>query len=307
MAAKRGLGRGFESLIPTDLIDDSFNPNNTYDPTAAEDQTVSHQKVLPISSLRVDAEQPRKAFDEEALEELAASIKEHGVIQPLIVAPLGSDTYQIVAGERRYRASKKAGLTEVPVVVRTFTDQNRLEISLIENIQRRDLNSVEMAVAYAKLRDQFNLTGEQIAGRVHKSPSAVANTMRLLKLPKIALEALAEGLITEGQARPLVGQEEPLVAELIPRIIAESWSARKIEQYMVNKKKRSAEVSENASQAASGNGLATEHQHEARIQTLRDRLQAKVDIRINNKGAGKIVIPFKSIEEFERIQNLLDQ
>lgn len=301
MAAKRGLGRGFESLIPTDLIDDTFDPNSTYDPTAAEDKTVSRQKVLPIASLRIDPDQPRKTFDEEALEELAASIKEHGVIQPLIVAPLDDTTYQIVAGERRYRASKKAGLTELPVVVRTFTDQNRLEISLIENIQRRDLNSVEMAVAYAKLRDQFNLTGEQIAGRVHKSPSAVANTMRLLKLPKSALEALAEGLVTEGQVRPLIGQDEALIAELMPRIIAESWSARKIEQYMVNKKKATS-----SDESGVADTITTEHQHEARIQTLRDRLQTKVDIRVNNKGAGKIVIPFKNTEEFDRIQKLLD-
>lgn len=297
-AAKKGLGRGFESLIPTDLIDDSFNPNSAFDPTAQQDEKVSTEKTLPIEQLFANPDQPRRMFDEEALEELAASIKEHGVIQPIIVTPK-DDKYEIVAGERRYRASKLAGLTEVPVIIRTLTDQNQLEISLIENIQRRDLNTIETATAYAKLRDQFNLSNEAIAQRVHKSVPAIINTMRLLKLPQEVIVAIAEGKLREGQARPLIGQPEPLLAEIVPRIIAEEWSARKVEQYIVNLKKSGSKQDVDAA--------PVESQHEAQIETLRTKLNTPVDIRINNKGAGKIVISFKNSDDFERIQKLLDR
>jgi len=289
-AAKKGLGRGFDSLIPTDFLDDSF------DTTAKQEEKVSEQRSLPLASIQADPEQPRRYFDAAALQELADSIKEHGVIQPIIVTPKGGG-YEIVAGERRYRASKLAGITEIPVVVRTMSGQKQLEVSLIENIQRRDLNTIETATAYAKLRDQFNLSAEKISERVHKSPSAVINTMRLLKLPKEAIVALAEGNITEGQARPLIGQDAELIAELIPRIIAEEWSARKVEQYMVNVKKQ-----QKTGEATAENVSA---QYEGRVETLKTRLKTDVAIRVNSKGAGNIVIKFKSTEELERIQELL--
>ncbi|HWT40207.1 MAG TPA: ParB/RepB/Spo0J family partition protein [Dongiaceae bacterium] len=297
-AAKKGLGRGFESLIPTDLLDDTFNPNSEFDPTAQQDEKVSTERTLPIAKLHANPDQPRRSFDQGALEELAASIKEYGMIQPIVVTPKG-EGYEIVAGERRYRASKMAGLKEVPVIIRTLSDQNQLEISLIENIQRRDLNTIETAVAYAKLRDQFNLTSEAISKRVHKSPSAVVNTMRLLKLPKEVVSLIADGQLSEGQARPLIGQDPNLVVKLVPQIIAEEWSARKVEQYMVNVKNlRTEKEIVTASDAV-------EHQHEAQIEALRTKLGAKVDVRVNNKGAGKIVIGFRSADEFERIQKLL--
>jgi len=289
-AAKKGLGRGFDSLIPTDFLDDSF------DTTAKQEEKVSEQRSLPLTSIQADPEQPRRYFDAAALQELADSIKEHGVIQPIIVTPKDGG-YEIVAGERRYRASKLAGITEIPVVVRTMSGQKQLEVSLIENIQRRDLNTIETATAYAKLRDQFNLSAEKISERVHKSPSAVINTMRLLKLPKEAIVALAEGNITEGQARPLIGQDAELIAELIPRIIAEEWSARKVEQYMVNVKKQ-----QKTGEATAENVSA---QYEGRVDMLKTRLKTDVAIRVNSKGAGNIVIKFKSTEELERIQELL--
>ena len=296
-AAKKGLGRGFESLIPTDLIDDSFNPNAAYDPTAAQDEKVSEQATLPLESIHANADQPRKNFDQDAIEELAASIKEHGVLQPIIVVTHGNG-YQIVAGERRYRASRLAGLKEVPVIIRTMTAQNQLEVSLIENIQRRDLNTIETATAYVKLRDQFNLTNDQISERVHKSVPAVINTMRLLKLPKEVVALIAEGQLTEGQARPLIGQDPIIIVKVIPRIIAEGWSARKVEQYIVDVKKSAKEGSEPTADVAPA-------QHEAAIEALRARLNAKVDIRTNTKGAGKIVIDFKNQDELERIKDLL--
>jgi len=296
-AAKKGLGRGFESLIPTDLIDDSFDPNSVYDPTAQQDEQVSQGKTLPISRLRANPDQPRRTFDQDALEELSESIKEHGLIQPIVVTPRG-DEYEIVAGERRYRAAKLAGIEKVPVIVRSMTDQNQLEISLIENIQRRDLNSIETATAYAKLRDQFNLTNEQIAQRVHKSASAVINTMRLLKLPKEVVALVAEGQLTEGQVRPLIGQDPNIIVKVIPRIIAEEWSARKVEQFVVNIKK-------GAEQHDDQSKPKVETHHEAAIEALRGKLATKVNIRTNAKGAGKIVIDFKNQEDLDRIKDLL--
>lgn len=298
-AAKKGLGRGFESLIPIDLIDDSFDPNSIYDPTAQQDEKVSLERTLPLTKLRANPDQPRRNFDEEALQELAESVKEHGLIQPILVTPKG-EGYEIVAGERRYRAAKLAGLTEVPVIVRSMSDQNQLELSLIENIQRRDLNSIETATAYAKLRDQFNLTNDEISHRVHKSTPAVINTMRLLKLPKEVIALIAEGQLTEGQARPLIGQDPNLIVKTIPRIISEEWSARKVEQFVVNLKKGEANDAPASKDKSSG-----EIQHEAVIENLRARLNAKVNIRTNTKGAGKIVINFKNQKDLERIQELL--
>lgn len=299
-AAKKGLGRGFESLIPTDLIDDSFDPNSAYDPTAQQDEKVSQEKTLPLAKIHPNPDQPRRSFDQDALEELAESIKVHGIIQPILVTPKG-ESYEIVAGERRFRASQVAGLREVPVIIRSLSDQNQLEISLIENIQRRDLNSVETATAYAKLRDQFNLSNDQIAKRVNKSPSAVINTMRLLKLPKEVVALIAEGQLTEGQARPLIGQDINLIMKLIPVIIAEEWSARKVEQYVVNLKKGEAE---------GGASVVTpeatpEAPYQQTLEALRSHFGTKVHIRTNAKGAGTIAIDFKNQDEFERIRGLL--
>lgn len=289
--AKKGLGRGFDSLIPTDFLDESF------DTTARQEEKVSEQGTLPLIKIHADPNQPRRHFEQAALEELAASIKEYGVIQPIIVTPKGDD-YEIVAGERRFRASELAGLTEIPVVIRTMSGQKQLEVSLIENIQRRDLNTIETATAYAKFRDQFNLSAEQIAKRVHKSPSAVTNTMRLLKLPGEVIALIAEGQLSEGQVRPLIGQDSDTIVKLVPRIITEEWSARKVEQYMVNIKKQQ-KAGESISRDVST-------QHDSRIESLRARLKTDVAIRTNAKGAGTIVIKFKSNEELDRIQKLLD-
>ncbi len=288
----RGLGRSFESLIPTDLIDESF------DPTAAQEGQVSELRSLPVTSIEADPDQPRRHFDEEAIDELAQSVKEHGVIQPIIVIRKG-EGYQIVAGERRFRAATKAGLEKIPALVRSLTNQHKLELSLIENLQRRDLNVIETATAYAKLRDQFNLTNEQIGERVHKSPSAVNNTMRLLKLPKEVQYLVAEGELTEGQVRPLIARDADFVLKLIPRIIAEEWSARKIEQYIVNSKKDDA--SDNQTIAA------PDARFDERITSMKNRLETDVAIRMNSRGAGRIVITFKSQDELERLQSLIDR
>lgn len=294
MSVKKGLGRGFDSLIPTELLDESF------DPTAAQDDRVSELRHIKLTEITPDPDQPRRHFDELALEELAASVKEHGILQPIVVTPKNGG-YQIVAGERRYRAATRAGLDKVPALVRTLTNQHKLELSLIENLQRRDLNVLETATAYLKLRDQFNLTLDQIGVRVGgKSVSTISNTLRLLRLPESVRTALLEGKLREGQARPLVNLDPALIEEILPQILSEEWSARKIEQFIVQLKKHGA-TTEKVRPAKQ----AVQMPYEADIDRLAKRLSAKVAIKTNAKGAGQIVIRFGSDEEFRRIQQLL--
>ncbi len=293
MAIKKGLGRGFSSLIPTELLDESF------DPTAAQDEKMSELRHIKLSEITPDPDQPRRTFDEAALDGMAASIREHGILQPIVVTPY-ADGYQIVAGERRYRASQKAGLSKIPALVRTLSNQHKLELSLIENLQRRDLNVLETATAYLKLRDQFNLSLEEIGVRVGgKSVSAVSNTLRLLRLPANVRQALAEGKLREGQARPLVNLDESLINQILPQILKEEWSSRRIEQFIVNLKK-------GGEQPKSPKAKPIVTTHEREIKVLESRFKTSIDIRTNAKGAGKIVIGFKSGDELARIQKILE-
>lgn len=286
---KKGLGRGFDSLIPTDLFDESF------DPTAKQDSSLSEYRQLPIADISPDPEQPRRHFDEGALEELAESIRQHGIVQPIVVTK-AKGGYQIVAGERRWRAATLAGVTKIPAIVRTLSTQHVLEISLIENLQRRDLNPIETATAYLKLRDQFNLTLDQIGERVGgKSVSAVSNTLRLLRLPESVKTALLEGKLSEGQARPLVGVEAAVIDAIIERIVQEGWSARKIEQFVAARKHMAAE----------GEGKVVAAPFAQYESQLRTKFAAPVRISTNAKGAGTLTISFKGKEDLERIQSLL--
>ena len=232
MSLGKGLGRGFDSLIPVDLVDDQF------DPTAIEDKKESELKQIPIDEIIRDEDQPRKEFTTESLEELASSIKEHGVLNPIIVTR-DDGKYKIVAGERRWRASKLAGLDTVPAIVRTLDAQNRLEISIIENAVRDDLNAIELATAYAKLKTQFNMGANDIAARIGKSEAAVVNTMRLLNLPESAKQVMVKEKLPEGVMRPLITAEPELVEKVLPKIVEEGWTARKVEKYVSENKKKS--------------------------------------------------------------------
>lgn len=293
MAMKKGLGRGFDSLIPTELLDESF------DPTAAQDEQVSDLRNIKIDEIEPDSDQPRRRFDELALEELSASIKAHGVLQPIVVTAHGGG-YQIVAGERRWRAAKLAGLDKIPALVRTLTAQHRLEISLIENLQRADLNPIETATAYLKLRDQFNLTLEQVGERLGgRSMSAISNTMRLLRLPDFVRTEIVEGRLSEGQARPLVGLEPELIESILPRIQKESWSARAVEQYLVQLKKT------NQVKAKSVQNVTKPY--EANVERMHARLHAPIEVKTSARGSGQIVIRFKNEKEFMRLADLLER
>lgn len=288
--AKKGLGRGFESLIPTDLLDESF------DPTAGDDHKVSELRHIKIVDITPDPEQPRRVFDEAALSELTESIKQHGILQPIVVTSKGG-AYEIVAGERRYRAAKAAGLKTIPALVRTLSAQHKLELALIENLQRRDLNPLETATAYGKLREQFNMSLEEIGASVGgKSVSAISNTLRLLKLAKPVQHAVAEGKITEGQARPLIDLDQEKVEELLPKIINEGWSARKVEEVVREGKQQEATAKKPSLRETYNNPVAKE---------LGVRFQTTVKVKTTARGSGQIVIGFKSQEELERLKQQL--
>ena len=294
MPAKKGLGRGFDSLIPTELLDESF------DPTAEQDERVSDLRYIKLASIMPDPDQPRREFDDDALVELSKSIKEHGVLQPVVVRPHG-DGYMIVAGERRFRASKLAKLDRIPALVRTLSGQHRLELSLIENIQRRDLNPLETATAYLKLRDQFNLTLDDIGKRVGKTSAAIANTMRLLRLPGAVRDVVARGELSEGQARSLTSLPEEEILRVVPRIIKEQWSARTIERYVSNYKKLHGTASTKGRKAVRSSRFIREEESFAK------RFETPVADIETHKGAGRIIISFKDQAEFERIAKLLGE
>lgn len=290
MSISRGLGRGLGNLIP-DNVDEFF------DPTAEEDEKVSQLRELPLADVVPDANQPRTHFNEAQLAALADSIRENGVIQPIVVVKEGNK-YKIVAGERRWRASKIAGLDKIPAIIRTLDAQKSLEISLIENVQREDLNPIEIATVYAKFRSQFNLSNTEIAKRVGKSESAIVNTTRLLNLPDDVKRAMVEHKLSEGQMRPLVTLSPEQINTVLPKIIEEGWSARKVEQYKVgisNQKKAKKGVMHGSSNSVV----------ESITESIRDNLGMKVRINSNTRGSGEIVIKFKDKQEFEKLCSIL--
>lgn len=296
--AKKGLGRGFSSLIPTEmLIDDEF------DPTLGVDSTVSKLREIPLKDISPDPNQPRRHFDEAALEDLANSVKLHGVLQPIVLvknAKKDGSKYIIVAGERRFRAATMAKLDKIPAIVRDMDGQTRLEVSLIENLQRADLNVLETATAYLKLREQFNMTSEQIGERVGgRSTSAVINTMRLLRLPDFVKDYIRSGELSEGQARPLLKIDEETIKLILPKILEEKWSARKVEQFAVQHKK-------NAGKQPTKDATI-KIPFEKSINRMSSSLGAKVSIRAAARGTGEIRIKFKSEDDFKRIEDLLSR
>lgn len=290
MSAMRGLGRGFSSLIPTDVASE-------FDPTKDEDVRESKLVEIDIDKIVPDENQPRRTFGPNALQALGSSIKEHGVLQPIVVTKEGGK-YKIVAGERRWRASKLAGLEKIPAIVRTLDSQNRLELSLIENLQREDLNAIEIATAYAKLRDQFNMDSEQISKRVGKNKTTIINTMRLLRLPEDAKRVMVENNLTEGQMRPLTMATEEQIKAVLPRIVAENWNARKVEQYMVELKAKEKAAKEK-----------TEHKVDeaaaVREKKISKHLGITVKVHTSTRGSGNIMLKFKNKEEFEKLCTIL--
>ncbi len=281
----KGLGKDFSALIPDDMLSEALAVGSATD-------TVEN---IEITRLAPDPQQPRKHFDEAALAELAQSIKAHGIVQPLIVAKNGSN-YIIIAGERRYRAAQSINQKTVPAIVRSFGTQEKLEIALIENIQREDLTVLDLAAAYLKLHDQFNLSYDQIAQKVGKSPSAVNNIIRLLKLPLAAKKALHERLIVEGHARQIIAlKEESEQLKLLELIIKNKWTVRQAEQYVVGHKEVQKAKSENQDTAVARTKSETKETRQ-----LAKRLKTPVAVKHMAKG-GQLIIRFKDEDHLSKL------
>ena len=281
----KGLGRGLESLLPSNF-DKSL--------LLAEDERI--QKLF-TQHIQPNTEQPRKQFDQAALGELAESIRQHGVLQPIIVAPLGADTYEIIAGERRWRAAKLAGLKSIPAIVREKAKQQRLEIALIENVQRVDLSPLEQAVSIENLHQQFNVTYQEIASQLGKAVPTVNNIVRLLQLPDEAREALEAGHITEGHARAILalkGQPD-LQHRLLELIQGQAWSVRQAEQFVTAHK-------EGLHTKAAVKTRAVRETPETKA--LGKKIGTKVTIHHTARG-GRLEIHFKNDTELKELYKKL--
>ena len=281
--ARQSLGRGFDSLIPKNL-----------DKTILEEDQHRIQKLL-INDVQPDPDQPRREFDEAALAELVSSVKQHGVLQPIIVVRSGSG-YTIVAGERRWRAAKTAELSHIPAIVRSLQELEKIELSLIENIQRVDLSPLEQALSLYKLQHQFNMTLDETAQKLGKAPSTISNLVRLLQLPDSATEALTKAKISEGHARAILAlKDSPALQEkLLESILANGWTVRQAEQFV--KDTRMGEPKKKFDE------LTTDQA--SFVSKVSERLSTPVEIKRGARG-GRIVIKFKSDSDLQKIVDRL--
>lgn len=319
MAQQGGLGRGLASLIPQRKKNSAAKETNYFGANSGNDDALVVKKSksskakslgkkeitsinktsgisnIPVDDISPNPYQPRKYFDEEKLQELGESIKDHGILQPLVVGKLENNKYELIAGERRLEASKIAGLEKVPVIIKKFNNEEKLEIALIENIQRHNLNVVEEAIAYKRLRDEFDLTQEEVAQKVGKSRSAVANTLRLLNLPIEIQRALTSGKITEGHARMILTITNPEKQRaLFELILKENLNVRQVE-----KKVREVSIASHKRKAK-----IRDPEMEDRENRLGTLLGTKVKIKKTREG-GQIIVDYYSGEEFNNIFNKL--
>lgn len=297
MAVKKtGLAKGLDVLIPKQAI--TKHTDETGEKSAEPRTVVKKEEIkLKITEVEPNREQPRKNFDEDSLLELADSIKQFGVLQPLIVQKRDG-YYEIIAGERRWRAAKMAGLKEIPVIIRDYSDQQIVEISLIENIQRENLNPIEEAVAFKRLLTEFNLKQDEVAERVSKSRTAVTNSMRLLKLDERVQQMIIDEMISTGHARALLGvDDKELQFKLAQRIFDEKLSVRDVERLMKSLSKKQKE-----------NPAPSTVKNEFVYQNLEEKMKAllgtKVSINHKANNRGKIVIEYYSNDELERLMDL---
>ena len=281
---KKSLGRGLEALLGEDILNDDL-------PTAQPSNYVN------IKDIVIGPWQPRKDFNEESIKSLASSIKEKGVLQPLIVRHKGGQ-YELIAGERRLRASKEAGLTEVPVIVKDLSDNEVLEIALIENLLRENLSAIEEAAAYQSLIDNFAHTQEKVASIVGKSRSYIANTLRLLTLPDEVKALVSSGKLSAGHARCLVGLDNALA--LAEKIIKEDLNVRQVESLVAKQKDASSSPTKKARPSKSTDVLETE-------QNLNKNLGLRIKITPNKQGGGKVVLQYASVAEIYMIIKNLEQ
>ena len=301
MAMKKGLGRGLDMLIPKEEKKEAVQEDKKEASKKEPEKKSEYDMMVPINQIEPNRNQPRKQFDEDAIEELADSIKQFGVIQPLIVKKR-ENYYEIIAGERRWRASKKAGIKKVPVIVKDYDEKEILKISLIENLQREDLNPIEEALAYQQLKSEYGLKQDEIATSISKSRTAITNTMRLLKLDERVQKMVMDNLITSGHGRTLIPIEDKEVQyQTAVKIMDEGLSVREAERIvkkMLEEKKQDKEEP------------SLEQQEEQRYLSffegkMKDILGSKVTIKNKKNQKGKIEIEYYSKDELERIIDLI--
>ncbi len=288
MAVKKGLGKGLDALIPEATIESKGKKN---------EENLTPDRMIKITAVEPNRDQPRKNFDEDALLELSDSIKQFGIIQPLVVQDRKNGRYEIIAGERRWRAAKLAGLKEVPVIIKNYTDQEIMEISLIENIQRENLNPIEEAMAYKRLLNEFHLKQDEVAERVSKSRTAVTNSMRLLKLNEDVQQMVIEDKISSGHARALIAIEEPEKQyEVALKVFDEKLSVRDIEKLVkdMNKPLKQKKTKEKL-----------DFIYRDLEEKMKISLGTKVSISEKNDGKGKIEVEYYSTDELDRLVDLL--
>ncbi|SFD74368.1 ParB/RepB/Spo0J family partition protein [Thermophagus xiamenensis] len=290
MARKNALGRGLGALI-----------DNSEDYTRSTPKPQASINEIPIDKIEGNPWQPRSRFDEESLNELASSIKKIGIIQPLTLRKT-EDKYQLIAGERRFRAAKLAGLKTVPAYVRNAEDDDMLELALVENIQREDLDPIEVAISYQRLMEECNLTQESMSERVGKKRSTISNYLRLLKLPAEIQLGLREKQISMGHARALINlDDQKLRLKIFNKIIKEDLSVRKVEE-LVRKAVKGEEESNKKE-----NKKELPEEYEQLRQQLSNFFKTNIQFSRGNDGKGKIVIPFRNDDELEKIVNVLDK
>ena len=297
MAVKRnGLGKGLDSLIPN-KTEKTVKTEKKPEQKNEESQNSSGEILVKINQVEPNREQPRKEFDEDSLMELADSIKQFGILQPLLVQKR-KDYYEIIAGERRWRAAKIAGIKEVPIIIRDYTDQEIVEISLIENIQRENLNPIEEAMAYKRLLEEFHLKQDEVAERVSKSRTAVTNSMRLLKLSPRVQQMIVDDMISTGHARALLAiDDEEQQYQLANRIFDEKLSVRETEKLVKALKNPKKEVKKQKQEHTFVYNNIEEQ--------MKNIIGTKVSINPKANGKGKIEIEYYSEEELERIYDLI--
>lgn len=293
------LGRGLDDIEGGKGLDALI------DTGAVRTEGTSTINEIPLNRIEPNPNQPRRDFDDNALEELAASIRQIGIIQPITLRQTGDDRYQIIAGERRWRASQIAGLSTIPAYVRTISDENIMEMALVENIQREDLNAIEIALAYEHLLETEGMTQEKVSQRVGKSRTAITNYLRLLRLPAQVQIALQKKEIDMGHARALLALESPsLQMKLFNEVIKNGYSVRKVEE-MAQMLKNGEDVESGKKKIVAKAKLPDEFS--ALRNHLSDFLQTRVQMTCSSKGKGKITIPFANEEELERIMSVFDK
>ncbi|MCM1045370.1 MAG: ParB/RepB/Spo0J family partition protein [Candidatus Gastranaerophilales bacterium] len=294
--APRGLGKGIDSLIPN-VVGETKAKKEAPAAGQKASGTEGSETMVKITMVEPNREQPRKNFDEDALQELADSIKQFGLLQPILVQDR-KDHYEIIAGERRWRASRMAGLQEIPVIIRNYTDQEIVEISLIENIQREDLNPIEEAQAYKRLLTEFNLKQDEVAERVSKSRAAVTNSVRLLKLSDEVQQMVIDEMISTGHARALLAVEDAEEQyNLAQKIFDEKLSVRDVEKMVKNLHK--------PVKAKKPDDKTLQAIYQDIEEKLKQRLSTKVTVTPKGDGAGKIEIEFYSHEDLERLMDMM--